>query len=269
MLGFLAVLAAMRRVGVPEFFVPDAEFQAFVAERVPDGKPAEHLADLYLACACARGDRAALAAFDTRFLRDIERVIARYHLAPSERDELKQQLRHRLFVADGGPPKIAAYSGGGPLVAWVRTVCTRLVLDLVRRSHRELNRMRDDGDAALVDASGSDPELAYLKKLYAGEFKTAFGQALAELSARERLLLRFHYVDGLSTERIASLQSVHAVTVLRRLGRARDLLLRETRKRLRSRLQVSPSQLESIERLIRSDIQVSLSQVLGGRSPAI
>ena len=41
-------------------------------------------------------------------------------------DEVKQGLRERLLV--GPPPRIAEYSGSGPLGGWLRVVSVRLAI---------------------------------------------------------------------------------------------------------------------------------------------
>src|SRR5687768_11928782 len=49
--------------------------------------------DLYLACACSRGDAAALAAFEAQVLSVIDPVLARLGFAADTASEVKQRLR--------------------------------------------------------------------------------------------------------------------------------------------------------------------------------
>jgi len=101
-----------------------------------DGRSAEdrleHASDLYLACACAAQDRRALAAFDAHFLTRVDAFVARINPSSEFAAEVRQQLRMRLLVADGGSaPRIGQYAGQGSLGAWGHMAATRIALDRV------------------------------------------------------------------------------------------------------------------------------------------
>ena len=72
----LDVLAAAQRA-YPTIDLPSKVFVAYLRDRISADVPWPlalrqiHAADLYLACACARGDLHALAAFDERCLRHL------------------------------------------------------------------------------------------------------------------------------------------------------------------------------------------------------
>src|SRR4051812_18342294 len=73
-----------------------------------------HVGDLFLACACARGNHAALRIFNEQFLSSIDRSVAKVDGSAHFADEVRQNVREELLVApQGRPPKIAAYSGRG------------------------------------------------------------------------------------------------------------------------------------------------------------
>src|SRR5262249_39146452 len=91
--------------GAPSVFhVPEDVFAAYAAERLPRAGAEPKLADLSLACACARGDARALAVFDATVLREVPRYVAHVDASPAFADDVCQRLRERLFVAN--PPKI-------------------------------------------------------------------------------------------------------------------------------------------------------------------
>ncbi len=96
--------------------------ESFV-RHLPAGKAEEvlrliHGADLYLACACGTGERAALLAFEQHLLRDIPGQLGA--LSPSMVEEVMQLLRERLLVgSEQAPPKNGSYGGRGPLLTWV------------------------------------------------------------------------------------------------------------------------------------------------------
>jgi RNA polymerase sigma-70 factor (ECF subfamily) len=218
--------------------------------------------DLYLACACADGDAAAIAAFDTYCGPALDRVVASVGATPAQRADLVQAVRERLLVAPagGGAPRIASYSGRGTLISWARVVATRVAKDQLPKARRE--PAAEDDEIANLIASDDDPEIGYLKRLYRHEFKLAFEAALAELSDRERLVLRQHTLDGLSLDELAKIHDIHRATAARWIERAREALQHATQQQLVDRLQLSGRELASIIRLISSQLDVSLHRLL-------
>src|SRR5689334_2851813 len=83
-------------------------FAAYVDDRLDDDGDLEKLAlgDLYLACACARGDDAAIAAFEGAYSADAQAAFARHHGRGVSGRDLQQLLRDRLFAPPS--PKITA-----------------------------------------------------------------------------------------------------------------------------------------------------------------
>jgi RNA polymerase sigma-70 factor (ECF subfamily) len=158
--------------------------------------------------------------------------------------------------------KISEYSGRGDLRRWVRTVALRTCLNLLRKGKAEV-LVGDEQVLANMAQSGDDPELAYMKQRYRGEFKQAFLTALAALSARDQSLLRYHHADGLNIDEIGAIYRVHRVTAYRWLEKAREALVDGIQKTLRERLRLDQSEFDSILRLIRSQLHLSLVRHLG------
>lgn len=218
-----------------------------------------HGADLWLACACAEGDGAAIAAFDALFADDLVRAHARARTTKIALDDFVQAVRVKLMSSE--QPKIRDYIGLGPLRAWVRTVATRTLLDMARPSYLN-ERPTDDGKFLDVPAPADAPDLAYAKRLYGAAMHTAIQDAAAALSPEERNVLREHYARGLTVDQIAQLHGYHRATAARRVQRARDALLDGIRALLAERLGLSGAELESVLRLVQSEIDVTLERVL-------
>ena len=217
-----------------------------------DVEPARR-AELVLTCGCARGDAAALAAFDARFMPFARQAAARYGDAAFT-DEVCQLVRRRLLVAEGGePPRIAEYRGRGELAGFVRAVAVRLALRALDPAARKVHALGDD---ALVDvpAPADDPELAAMKLRYRGDFKQAFAEAVAALDDVTRTVLRLYYLDGLGLAELGRLHGWSVPTASRRLAAARTAVAEGTRQRLSERLELSPTELESLLRLIDSQL---------------
>lgn len=214
--------------------------------------------DLALARACAAGDASAIAEVERRAEPALRRALGKLRIDAAHADEIRQAVRTKLFVADGGKaPAIASYEGKGPLVAFLRAAVVHAALSAKRRERR------DDGDSAIAGlAVEADPALAVARATYGASFAQAFRDALAGLSTRERTVLRLVYVDGLSVEEVATTYGVHRVSVSRWLGVARGTLQETTRALLAKRLALGPSEAASVARLCLSDIDVSLSRLL-------
>jgi RNA polymerase sigma-70 factor, ECF subfamily len=74
-----------------------------------------------------------------------------------------------------------------------------------------------------------EPEMAFLMKTYKRELTEAFEEALASMPHRDRSVLRHHYVEGLSIDRLGELYQVHRATAARWIARATDALSGRTR----------------------------------------
>lgn len=267
-------LVATGRAAWPEIAIEPARAAAFAAARLEasaeaaDALASLRAADLYLACACADGDRAALAAFDRHYMREVDIALARMRMPAPRVADVKQLVRQRLFVGDGVPGKIVDYGGRGDLRRWVRSVAVRTCLNDLRKGKNEV--LTDDDQLIAQHAiPGDDPELAYMKRTYAREFQAAFAEALGGLGPREQTLLRYHHVDGLNIDEIGAIYRVHRVTAFRWLEKAKEQLVEATLVILRGRLNVSPKELDSVLRLIRSQVHLSLIRHLGGPSDRV
>ena len=223
-------------------------------------------ADLYLACACAGGDPAALRLFEDQVLPQADAALRRLDSSPAFADEVRQLLRQKLFVGDGeAAPKIADYAGRGPLVTWVRVAAVRTALNLLGAGKRE-TAMTSSQMAALAPPV-DDPSLRYLKAQFADEFEAALGRACAALTDRDRTILRLRFADDLNIDQIGGLYGVHRATVARWIARIRDEIFAATRNDLVGRLRLDESDFDSLLRLARSQLDLSLSAVLYDTPP--
>lgn len=252
-------LADVKRAA-PLFAITAEDFAAFVASRIThdsDGTLAAlALDDLYLACACLKGDAHAATAFAQSLFPEIRRAAARAGRSESASDDIAQNIFVRLFSSSD--PKIAQYQGKGPLVVWLRVIASREALDLARveKRHQALSE-------SILHESDDEcsPELKLLRKTYAPAFKASFAVAMQSLSLRERSVLR-HSLDGSSADDIAKIYGVHRVTVARWLSSIRSQLLVQTRAQLQKELMSSGADIDSILRIFGDQVSVSLERLL-------
>jgi RNA polymerase sigma-70 factor (ECF subfamily) len=253
----------------PDLRIGPEVFLAHVAEHLPaEGDLAGafgalRASDLYLACACAAGDRVALAHFERTLLSGIPGFLAGMRPSSPFADEVAQLVREKLLVGkEGGRPKIADYSGRGPLAGWLRVTSIRTALNL----QESLERHAGEGEEELaLLTAGVDPELDYLRVRYRSELSEALRSAIARLSEQQATVLRFHLCDGLTFDEIGAFYSVHKSTISRWLAAAREELLAATRRRLEKRLKLTDSEYSSLVRMLESDLDVSLHRFLRER----
>jgi RNA polymerase sigma-70 factor (ECF subfamily) len=212
--------------------------------------------DLYLACACARGEPAAIAALEESCLRGIAFAVARLPGGAAVVDDVAQRVRQHLLVAPAGaPPGIAGYSGRGQLRRFVRVIAVRAARRLLARAPQELAVEEEILEGLQATA---DPELDHVKRQYRAAFSAAFAESMRALGDADRMLLRQHLLDRLSLDELASLGRVHRATVARRLQRIRARIADETRQALLRRVPAGEADYESILRLIRSQLDLSI-----------
>ena len=249
----------------PALDVPADAFVAHVAARLPSGAIAAlaagpRVADLFLACACARGDAGAVEAFQQCYFGEINLAGRRARCGDDLVAEARQNVARVLFT--GAPPAIAGYSGRGDLRGWIRITAIREVVRLIDSARREVAL----GDDEIFDelSPAHDPELGFLKDRYRADFADAFRAAVAALSERERRLLRHQLADGWGIDDVAAHHGVHRSTAARWLAAARQTLLDHTRERLKARWGATTLEVDSVVRLLTSRLDVSFERVLAG-----
>lgn len=234
--------------------ISDAELAAYAAERRAKVGAGARLVgvDLALACACARGDPAAIRELADRYLPGVRRALARAQIPPAVADEVIAGLPARLFApADGGAPLISGYTGRGELGAWTRSVALHEALTCLRRERRHV-----PFDGAAHDVPLADPELVYLGEHYAAALGEVLADAFAALATDERAVLRQYYRHGLTIDELGRIHGVHRVTAARRVKAAREALVREVRARVADKLAAGDPSVDSILRLVGSRLAV-------------
>jgi RNA polymerase sigma-70 factor, ECF subfamily len=211
--------------------------------------------DLYLACGCAESAPGAVEAFEREHMPLIDRYLLRARAQRPALDELRQRVREKLLV---GARKIAEYSGRGTLTKWLEVVALRVAIDLARERRDVL---LDDSVDSIAGAT-TDPELDYIKEKYRAQFKQALQQAISALDGEQRNLLRLHFVDGVTLEQLSALFHVHRATVVRRIAAARESILDGARALLARDLAIAGEEVDSLLRLVRSRLDLSLSALL-------
>jgi len=220
------------------------------------------LQDLALARACAAGSEAAWNVFLIRYRESLARsalAIAREESAARELADSVYAELYGLEAPDGQRvSKLAYYDGRGSLEGWLRSVLAHEFTDRHRRERRlvSLDEKVDAGHDFRAPESESsvppDPRL-----------EAATDEALAAISAEERLLLASYYLDGQTLAAIAALLGVHESTISRRLERIVRALGKDITRRLRRRGLTRDQAREALEVDVR-DLAVDVRRRLRG-----
>ena len=259
-----AAVMESAKLAWPAVKLDEAQLAEFFAARIEGTDLAAALAaapagDLAIAAACAAQEPTAHAAFDA-VLREVDAAGASTRAGKDLIEEVKQMLRVQLLVArEGKPPGIAGYKGKGPLRGWVRITATRELIRHLKKQQRETPIERSLEDAL---GTASDPMLSQLKAEYRTEFATALREAIEQLSAEDRTLLRQSIVDQLSIDAIGAAFGVHRATAARWLARARAALVSATRNILSQRLKLPVEEIDSVIRLVQSRLDASMVRYL-------
>lgn len=193
-------------------------------------------ADLLLACACVRGDGAALEAFDRLVVRRVVPALKRIDRRPEVIDEATRLTCTSLLLPTGGrPARLSDYRGDAPLWLWVKCVAIRLMVDLARP------------DASLSEFRLSSSALALLQlhERHRPVMNRALARALSTLSARERSLLKLAFDDGLSIGRIAVVYGIHRDSAASWVGAARQRLATTLHRFVSADLDLSPVEFDA------------------------
>jgi RNA polymerase sigma-70 factor (ECF subfamily) len=254
------------RAAWPDLPLSSLRFYGYLGERLSSTSALDQAlertraADLYLCCACLDGVKNAVESFEAHPFREAAASLRQLN-APADTVEDAKQIARQILLSSKGERRaaLAEYAGRGDLRSWLRVILTRELLRLLG-DVRELRL--DTGELANAVGAQHDPETEYLRSLYQDQFKAAFAEAMTQLSAHERRLLRYHFVERLSIDEVGVLLRMHRATAARQLVRVRASLLERTRQVMASRLRVDDAELQSILRLIESQLEVSLQRLL-------
>jgi RNA polymerase sigma-70 factor, ECF subfamily len=257
------VLLERARAAWPHLQVEEARFAA-ACEAAGAPKEEIHAEDLWLVLACERGDSNALRAFE-HVVAPVAREVAERARTKLDSDDLSQLLWQRLLVPEGDrTAKLFEYAGKGPLQGWLRVVATRLLVDAARKRSGNEAPVSNERVLEGLFAASSDPETELLKRHSRAALAGAFAEALAALPAEDRTILRQHLADQLTIDQIAAAHGAHRATAARWINRAKEALVQGTRRRLSERLGIGRDDLESVMRLIESQLHVSVVRLLSG-----
>ncbi|MBI5548963.1 MAG: sigma-70 family RNA polymerase sigma factor [Deltaproteobacteria bacterium] len=266
-----ALALARCRTAHPRVALPGEGFLALLRQRVAAQEPVAaalgklHLEDLYLACGCLQHDSVALTELEGLLRAKTRDAVAR--MGPTRDillEEVGSLLQEQLLVAPlGAQPKLAEYSGRGPLGKWIEVIAVRAALRLRRQRQ---GRSGTPVEPELVASPAASPESACLRARCGAELSSALRETLEGLEEDERRLLRLYFVEGKSIDEIGEDLAIHRATAARRLARARAKVFEQTRDRVAGKLRLEEPEFRSLVNLVRSQLDLSIQSCLRSAS---
>lgn len=206
-----------------------------------------HLEDLALACGCAAGEEGAW----EHFVREHRPVLFRAAdaLRPGgDARELADSLYADLYGMQeraGERRSLFRYfHGRSSLATWLRAVLAQRVVDAARAGRR-LEPLPEGDDSIestrlAVPAASPDPD----RTRYVALLQRALKNAVAVLSAKDRLRLACYYTQELTLAETGRVLREHEATVSRHLAKTRRALRAEVERRLAAEDRLNDAQIE-------------------------
>jgi RNA polymerase sigma factor (sigma-70 family) len=212
--------------------------------------------DLALARACEAGDEAAW----ERFVREYRPVLQRAADAidPSGgAREIADSLIGELY----GRKLFRYFQGRSRLSTWLRAVLAQRYIDRIRelKKHEPLPESENEWPAAAPVAAGGTERDRFVSAV-----QNALTDAIAALDARDRLRIRYYYIEGMKLAAIGRLLNEHEATASRNVERTR----RELRAAVELRLTAAEgfdarSLAECLDAVMNDPGEIDINELMG------
>ncbi len=231
-----------------------------------------HYEDLYLALACATGDRVAWECFIDDYLPLLKRFAAQACRSVDTGDDLAHELvtdllgqsapisaapcpdspgeRHAAVVNQEPGGRLAGYNGRGSLAGWLRVAVAHAAIDRFRREKKLvfLNDLPEHGAGDPGTSREHDEPGAGIDASWGPVLARALEDEISKLEARDRLILNLYYLQGVPLKALGHRFGVHEATASRWLDRLREGLRKSVERRLRKEHGLRPRDLKSLWR---------------------
>ena len=222
----------------------NAEVKSFVDEIRAD--------DLCLIVACERGDETAWSDLVKNFDSTVKSAARKYAKNAEDAEDLAGSIWAELYglkrdARGNVKTKLAYYSGRGSLAGWLRAVTNQLAVDQFRKESKfvQIEEAREFENLANESSENSDnvklvhgsdnPEENFSAKQTQKDVSDALKQAIEELEAEDKLILKLYYFDDLKLKDIGATLGFHEATASRKLVRIQTEIRKSVEKILQAR----------------------------------
>ena len=248
-----------------------AEVRVFIDELRAD--------DLCLVLACEKGDETAWN--DLVKTQDKTVKAAAWKISPKaeEADDLASSIWAELYGLKHDregklKSKLSYYSGRGSLGGWLRAIVSQLAVDQYRKQSKLVqveetrefenlaNESSEKAENLSVLAHHDNPEDIFGEKQLARDVSKALKQAIGELDADERLLLKLYYFDELKLKDIGQMFGYHEATASRKVVRIQAEIRKSVEKILQNQHHWSAEEVKRYLAETASKLGISLEKLV-------
>jgi RNA polymerase sigma-70 factor (ECF subfamily) len=207
--------------------------------------------DFCLIIACERNDAEAWEDLVKNFDSTVKSAARKFAHNAEDAEDLASSIWAELYGlkqdADGRvKTKLSYYSGRGSLAGWLRAVTNQLAIDQFRKESkfvqieedREFENLANESsektDNLNVVSHADNPEDILTEKQTTKDVSEALKQAIAELEAEDKLILKLYYFDELKLKDIGAALGFHEATASRKLVRVQSEIRKSVERILRS-----------------------------------
>jgi RNA polymerase sigma-70 factor (ECF subfamily) len=208
--------------------------------------------DLCLTIACEKGDESAWADLVKNFDSTVKSAARKYAKNAEDAEDLAGSIWAELYglKRDAGgnvKSKLAYYSGRGSLAGWLRAVTNQLAVDQFRKESKFVqieearefenlaNESATNSDNVKIVRGSDDPEESFSRKQTQRDVSNALQQAIYELEAEDRLILKLYYFDDVKLKDIGATLGFHEATASRKLVRIQTNVRKSVERILQAR----------------------------------
>lgn len=219
------------------------EIKAFIDELRAD--------DLCLILACEKSDETAWNDLATNFDATVKSAARKISSNNEDAEDLASSIWAELYGLKHDregklKSKLSYYSGRGSLGGWLRAVVSQLAIDGFRKQSKFVqieetrefenlaNKSAEKNETSNLVAHTKTPEEIFSEKQTSKDVSKALKQAIAELEAEDKLILKLYYFDDLKLKDIGQTLGFHEATASRKLVRVQTEIRKSVEKILRN-----------------------------------
>lgn len=234
--------------------------------------------DLCLIVACETGDAAAWEALVKNFDSTVKSAARHISKNSEDAEDLASSIWAELYGLredkDGKlKTKLSYYSGRGSLAGWLRAVTNQLAIDQFRKMSRfvQIEETREFENLAQnssektehqnVVSHTDNPEEILTEKQTTKDVSEALKEAVGELLAEDKLILKLYYFDDLKLKDIGATLGFHEATASRKLVRVQTEIRKSVEKILRDRHGWSEQEVKRFLSETASKLGISLEKL--------
>lgn len=208
--------------------------------------------DLCLIIACEKADPAAWEHLVKNFDSTVKSAARKFSNNAEDTEDLASSIWAELYGlkqdADGKiKTKLSYYSGRGSLAGWLRAVVSQLAIDQFRKEsrfvqieeNREFENLANESSEKTENSSvvshAGNPEEIFSEKQTAKDVSDSLKEAIANLEAEDKLILKLYYFDDLKLKDIGNTLGFHEATASRKLVRIQTEIRKSVEKILQAK----------------------------------